>query len=785
MSVAITLVALVVHGRVDFRIRYAGERLPGSEVCFYPMDLANPFSVFATAGQVRCLPADKLIEIPPNGFGVYARHPRGLISANHGFITGTTDAQAVKGVSLDLAAAATLDLSVVNKDLATADDVAILEGETAKNRGAVIPVPRGATSILVPADTPLLPVIVHGGKPTRIGSLATVGAGKTLLVRAINNTQYVMTALRPVDPFTGQGLVATTEGGVVCAQLYSQQFLALLGKQAVPDVTLRDGRGRPHAPILAPMYSQNLLNNIFVFDDVPPGDATLLIGGARWLAQQVPVSITPGGLVISDLIPVHVGSALDVTVTDIAGWSQPNRVSCDAVTDPLRANADQAERPNIAVYDCGKYLHSIRLTVDTPKRCTVIQEKRGDWATASSAVTQFAGLTPGAYLVTVSRGSHTAAMDTVETAPGESIRLTMSGRGFYVAGRITRGGKPVVAQLLFRTGSAVSTPSGEYGAYLTASPGKTNIQVKACDHSFEYIHVPESEVAAGAGYDIDVPINKVEVTVTDAVTGSPLPDARAIATVFRDKGDTQGLYMMPGERDSNGRVVVDSLPSGKTTRICAEAANYKSACDTVEILKDVQEVSIALRPAAERHAHVGTGKYSLAYWCLADGTVTEHAAVDENGDIRFHLNHGAPEYTVLVGASPLYVIPAVSADPGGLPTEIAPPGLSATRAIRIAVAPSLKQSTAIIGLVVNGVRIPQSAFAQHQRFRRAPFMLIGRAAVEVYDIYTTDIVDVILGPDPASLPHDFATGTDVFTVPYLVAGLPHLRVGATNEVVFH
>src|SRR5262245_7723695 len=71
--------------RREFATMWEGHRKSGSEVCFYRGLRGDPFSLFFTSGDVRCLSADLVLDFPPGLVHVFARHKDGYASQHRDY----------------------------------------------------------------------------------------------------------------------------------------------------------------------------------------------------------------------------------------------------------------------------------------------------------------------------------------------------------------------------------------------------------------------------------------------------------------------------------------------------------------------------------------------------------------------------------------------------------------------------------------------------------------------------------------------------------------------------
>lgn len=80
------LVALpAVAYRREYAVTLGGQRKAGSEICFYRGVRGDLFSLFFSPTDVRCLPADAILDFPPGLIHVFARHKDGYASVQRDY----------------------------------------------------------------------------------------------------------------------------------------------------------------------------------------------------------------------------------------------------------------------------------------------------------------------------------------------------------------------------------------------------------------------------------------------------------------------------------------------------------------------------------------------------------------------------------------------------------------------------------------------------------------------------------------------------------------------------
>src|SRR5258708_6861877 len=134
--------------RLEFSATYNEKRLAGSEVCFFRAESAqNPFSRYLATDDVRCLPSEMVIDLPPGKWNYYVQHPDGYISVYAGLVSyeGPTHSEVgYKEIAIPMQPAGRLDLSDCLRLLQDGERIAVyFPNPQSDFRTAVHPLPRG------------------------------------------------------------------------------------------------------------------------------------------------------------------------------------------------------------------------------------------------------------------------------------------------------------------------------------------------------------------------------------------------------------------------------------------------------------------------------------------------------------------------------------------------------------------------------------------------------------------------------------------------------------------
>ena len=162
-TVLLFLLAPALHAgqvRMEFIARAGGERVAGAEICFFKAGYGpGPVEKFAGGEDFSCLPADQVIEMPAGRWAFVARHQgKKLMSTNPAILTvrspGPPDDLFHQSME-DMVKAGVLDLSRVNGALRPDDRLALyISNQGIPYFPLIIPIPRGADSVLAPPGMP-------------------------------------------------------------------------------------------------------------------------------------------------------------------------------------------------------------------------------------------------------------------------------------------------------------------------------------------------------------------------------------------------------------------------------------------------------------------------------------------------------------------------------------------------------------------------------------------------------------------------------------------------------
>lgn len=177
---------------------------------------------------------------------------------------------------------------------------------------------------------------------------------------------------------------------------------------------------------------------------------------------------------------------------------------------------------------------------------------------------------------------------------------------FTISGRVTAGGDPRASTVTFRRGNGETTKvqsdvTGEYEAILWMAEMYV-VETSLDESSSQAPFSRAMRLSSTRRLDIQVPLTKVLVQVTDAATGKPVADAE-VTTINRwdDPQSGKGGASQNVKTDARGTAQLAPLSRG-TAEIHVKAEGYfKDDPTSLEIQDDRMErtIAVSLRPAGE------------------------------------------------------------------------------------------------------------------------------------------------------------------------------------------
>jgi hypothetical protein len=744
----------VLAGRTEYLVEHDGARLPAAEVCFFQLAPAgaDPRSFWFFSNDVRCLPADDLLEIPAGRFHFFAVTPRYVSATRHMLSNpGGQAAEALRRVVVPVTPSASLDLSKV--PLRSGQSLAVLVASTADEPGALLPARDRETRLAVPADRPLVAMIIENRAPVAIGAVLTLRAGEERLA--------VVT-----PPPAGLGNVVAW----ISLQPLSASRLEPVETHLV---TGSGERFAPLFPIGAPSSANGALQ---LYRNVPAGRISVLLDGDRWERSEAVGMLTAGQtLVVEEPVvaaPAAIVSgrfALDGAVPPVAAVKQSCASGAEAV--PVR----------FTVYRCpdpGRF---------DAAACTAVSTR--DESLADAVEFSFTRLPIGSYFVEAAHPILGRTRTAVALSAGEQRIITLTSSAFPLFGRITYRKAAVRAEVRFAggtpaAGAALSSAAGMYEVVLPSDPRDNAVEVAACDGSFEYTFQPAHAPPANAPFDIAVPATVVRLHLTDETSGEPIAGAVAFCTA----GEGDAAVRLRSESDQAGIARFTSLPDTTPLALCASAPTkgyVREKCAPVFRLTADEERTVDLsltRNGVQRGRLVTTIAFDPPILSLVsrEGAMRQRVRVGSDGTFWLEQAMQPDDYFVLSGpGAPLFVLSTAAIDDGELVLTV-PAVRIRTFLLR---APATENRGRPFALAVAGRHVPAGLLLLHLHNAHVDPNAPWSPSLTVPAIAETGPIAVTLGPPAADA--GMLPGTDIFARPELARLYPTLMLPATvDEVTF-
>lgn len=729
----------VANASVEFFVRRGPHRMPGAEVCFYKMAPkgATPAEFWFLGNDVRCLPADYVLDIPVGRFRFFGRGVGYITPADNSFSkTAAAPPGAYKALELTAVPSATFDITGLSLNdgqwfgvLAAPDATGI--------HGGFFPAPAGATTIDVPAGTPLLPLIIEHGTPVGVGRLVKLreGAKERPSFPERNDRGNVITWIEYDRNLVNDPRVDEAGYGNLATVLRTKSGVAI----------------EPVFAITNPYNAHGLLQ---IFTDVPPGPATIAIDGEKWEAGQITAVAVAGATTLTSEPVRPVFAGIIRVHYQLPGSVRPSAAQVQACEDRPTAPV------TIALLRCPGAA-SAGDPVDT-STCTVLQKK--DLPAEGTDVT-FTRVPLGSVLIEAQTPGLGPTRTTIAVRPNEQHDIALTPKGFALFGRVTRGEQAVRATITFgagrSTGTAVSGTDGRYEIMLPDDPKDNAVYVRTCDGMIDYKFFPPTTIASGA-FDIALPNSALQVVVRDHASDEKVPQAVVFCSV---NSGTDDEYRLRATTDATGRARFPVVPDKTRLRVCATApaTGYtKSACSDAVELKDGEdrEVTLRLERTGKIHARVtgATGFAPLIFaHVAANGAVKQRGTTEEEGWWLHDLPGPGDYFVIMAPGKPLYVIPSWSTENDELVIALPPVPL---RTFRVT---GGTNQTRVVGLRVGGRLVPLPLVLLHLANRRINPTITW--PLPIPEVAETGPIAVIVGPPATDLPAWVLEGADLFTLP--------------------
>lgn len=712
--------------RFEFIASVDGERKGGAEVCFHAArDPHNPAKRFFASNEVRCLPADYIVDVPAGAWNVFTRHVDGWIS-DHGTMISSAASHPGTGyraLEMGMVPAAFLDFRGVDRS----DDFAVYVPNAGDERlaAAVYPLTRGEDVLPVPADHELVVVRSRAGipmavtTPMKLSSAATVSAAPWLEL-----------------PPAGQ-LVA-----VVVVESSGVDYLEYA---SAPRVVFKSGERVTEAWF--PFGFPGEASSAVLFFGGLSGRGHIEIGGDGWTTtRSAPVIVGAGTVFISDPLVLHPDGRIRVHIPWPAG-------------PPL-------EQPG----ECGEALPirewSVRLLrcADAARGGAAL-ENLGDCSEVSVSPAGhgddvvFHVPAHGTYIPVLMWGDTPVGSSRVQFGEKDDEYVEISFRKAVIGGRVTNIEAGVRARLTFGSGETTTTAlDGSYQVALNHDHGDLPIEAKLCNEQGVAFIRPSQPIVGSGWYDLEIPRTRVELKVRNA-EGDPVAGALVARSIFESRSEAAGgmLSLSPDYEnpdavtDAEGTAIFRGLPEKYFLRLCAVSKGFGVACaDPFELRNDrEQSATIELTPRTSQEGIVvlpGTIEGGRLF--LVDHHAGTRTMISVNPDGTFRFNHtDVGSHLVFVSRNfPLFVMEQPAYEDERMTVH---PPAAPVRDLTVQTDPSISMRSGYLGLMIGGILVPPHAFDVHLTLRGRSSDISAGSGAQIPDVMASAPMSVILRPSLA------------------------------------
>jgi hypothetical protein len=759
----LTLVAFALSvnasaSRFEFVVRAHGERLPGAEVCFYPGDPATSASLLFGTSDVRCVPADKIIDVPPGVWNFYARHDDGWVTAHASTIVERDSSDRYHGVTMELVASAQIIFTGEHDPQDRfAAYVPMAHGRAAP---PAFPLRRGSNRLEVPAEEPFVLLRVRRNRPIAAGPLTILKVGEVADAESL------------LPPIQQRDLIAWI--------LVADSSRRAVTATAPPVVRLISPDGTEHRPLYDMEASGTLHRSLVIFREVIDEVVSLRLTGRDWRTydQRVNLSSRREGTFLD--APLVARLPQRVTVS----WDLPAGVrelpesgrNCDSAT------GGREYQVTVKLLSCPGWRDPETRPADLhgclPEAEEVVRTLRG-------GSVDFDLLAPGGYAAVVEAGASRIGRMPVYVRASEDVATQIRPSWLRVFGRLTEGGEPLRAVLQFRGGSAVADFDGRFDATVAALPASDNVVIEPCDGSPAFEHIPSAALNAGGPYDIDIPRNRLTVRVRDAKSGRPIPNASVGRGLFESAAEASASGGGgDAATDESGTVVFRRLEPGYFLRVCAEAEGYSPprCAKPVRLQANtVEDITIDLEPRNLRAGRVDIpGPFSAAsLWrTRADGRVVEAIRVHDDGSFSFSGDLAADYLVFTAARRPLFVAPHPLDSGEGTMVVTPPPGR--VRTFSVGASERFPSQKGLFTIAIGSAVVPLDAIGMHITVRGGNNVLEPGGRTTVREVIESAPLRVVYSFGVTPWPRIVE---DLFLTPQYAAMLRTALVPAEGELL--
>lgn len=684
--------------RLKVRASFEGRPIAGARVCFSPASVGETVLDGMLSGpESRCLPADKIFDVPPGVWHYYVVSEEPFLVSAHPtklrIVQGAEDG-GVKTIASYLSAAGTLDFTELEGELGEGEFVAVYvshRGSTISNP-ALVPVSRNEMKAAVPAATPLVPLIMSaGGNIRRVGVELTVGEGEEV-APTLDEQPVAVVPYRLPSVIDRKSLsLSANSPGTEPQQL----DLATAGTRGLFFVR---GNRKGLVAVSEPF------GHVRLSFEIPDGVSVLV-------TPDVTIQPKPKEILV------------DYRVEEAFAKWRPKNCSeegpdTEAVVRLLRCPEAREPQP-LSRLSC-REIESHQVEQASGQLRFQVQPEPDLWVEL--------------------RQHHLAVRERVEVTE-QTTRIPLELEPIRVHGRVTDDAVPARAEVVCGNSSDRVDEAGAYDCWIDPT-GRPTLPVMAvqCDGSGAF-SVTLEEVYFDRVFDIEFPEPWLSVRVIDSATGRPLDRARVLlsgeeASTGGVMRDTQEL----GFTDPQGILDRLRIMRGSADVICAVKRNYRTECQRVPSEKSGSHALLLrmerggiVAGRLENGGDVREGTVHVAF----GGKQVEQAALLEDGSFNLAAPLRPDATLFLISSShPLTLLEIVS---GSEEVVARIPPLNP-----ISFSVNGGEHIGRLGLMSGHIIVPLEAFARHQLLRHQQYVVRPGWVVRITDVNGLAPVTVLL-----------------------------------------
>lgn len=778
--VALFVLALATPvSAVSFTLVHDGKGLSGGEVCLFEAgDPGDPVRRFTTFETVQCSPAGASVALPAGTWNLFARHEDGLVSD----VLLVKDGR-VEGDRRELRMHAALALALT-EPLPDSDRLALY----VEDRGTIVPLVPGETSVLAPRGSRVFPLFLRGGAITSIGDPRRIEEG----------------GLAPVSrsaPVEGRRDLAV---GLVPERA---AFDALASEERLPGSIALSGTEpettvAPVNDVTAAFDARPLLA---LFRDVSRGEglAAAVIGDG-WADTTValPADGAPQPLIVAPATSLAVRWSVASDVPDLVDEfaSQAPCESQEAQNRQPYPPGSPTEGRSVSLWRCPSLTRDYDLRHTYIQRCELVTARELP-SEELFGETALEGITTGLYVLRLAHEPLPATFRFVEVdRPSIVADIDLAFDRWF--GTITRGGEPFRAAVGLGWGGISDAETGEYTSIRAVVPppakpapprpkGHTvSIFVEGCTEEVAYGYIPEETPPPNSRVDIDIPLNELRIEARSAETGEPVAGATvslgvAVPETESENDKPNAHYAGEwGQTDEDGRFKLANVPPNRRLYVCARHDDYELKCADPITLGDDRErdVALLLDPATLRTGRVNRQglENGVVAWFGPTGGLTDYAEIKEDGSFTYKKEHSPGEPLFVIAANaPLWATrhPLIREDEI---LELRYPD-APVRSFDVSLAPGANEERGLATLVIGDITVPRTALGWHASRRRISMGVVTKQPTPISDILATGPIAFLFASD-VFIQANMTPDGDVFYSPAAIS-LPRTPAGDSPRIV--